>query len=477
MTETAMRPEFDQTSRLKEAIAQAGSVTLEVGPGPRPIVERKRFADPNSVYVGWNIDYKQHEDLVERNLRDPNVYAVLAAPGGAGEAVPGINEYIPEESVNEAVFANVFGEEESRYHFPANEAINPDGHSYNGSTPLDIREQSLHDVVPLLKEKGLVTIIETYTPLKAPLDEVKTMLEAAGLEVLFAIERDNPNDRNEFAYMLPTYGKNIGDARPGSYIIQAMKTTGETLMPLDDLLTYTEDGRVERTTSPYRLYEYVEDDGVLDIDTLVLLGVEDASPDVQLQALVDASEATLQDFSKVSGITVVPHEVREQDEHGSIIISAEKIEPTEATDEEKLDYIPGVVAYYGHVFSQFEDLARGRANTNVLYHTDLSKPSQYVFGSIEGQEPQNYFVDLDPELNTIATNQDGGWLLDEHFIIAVAELAAVSHGHMAGHEELVGLIDTFKHSRLVNSRQLRMIEYALQTGQAYTQDKQDLALR
>lgn len=221
-------PEIDRRAELHEAIKRADHVVLEVGPGPYPYLDGQFDTHgQRSVYIGWNIDPRQHKILTDE-YADHNKFALLAKPPGHTGPEPSINEFLEPGTIDEVIFANVLGEPDSGLNFRGRPALNPSGEDYRGSSPIASRFASLEAAADFLKPGGTLTVIETVTPAhEFPDFEVKPaaikLLEQHGLEIMYSLEKRNPEDRAELATELQHYGNSDADAADNSYIVHAHK--------------------------------------------------------------------------------------------------------------------------------------------------------------------------------------------------------------------------------------------------------------
>ena len=169
----ATQNELDRIPNLHEAIAGSRHVFLEVGTGVNPVpIERATLVGLGGIYIGWNIDSRQHYRLWFEELRmgsRPHCWAVYQPLGPANYRSSlsdniGIESVIPPSSIDEIFIGNIVGEPHSIYNFPKNKILNRSGNEYRGSTPGYRKEQLLRSVYDILKPGGIITVLETETP-------------------------------------------------------------------------------------------------------------------------------------------------------------------------------------------------------------------------------------------------------------------------------------------------------------------------
>lgn len=228
MAETAFHPEVDRRAELQEAIAATRHAVLEMGTGPRPALHafRERYGD-NHVYVGWNIDPRQHKNLAETlDTSDKhNTYAVHTnehfVDGGTN-----IEEFILPGTLDEVLVSNVFGEPNSHHNYRGHPILNSEGDDYMGGTDFGSKKASLMAVTRLLKPGGALNVVESISPEFAPpLEDMKAVLEQAGLKVMYALDQTNSADQQELFMELSRLGSQRLDAH--SYMIFAIKPREE----------------------------------------------------------------------------------------------------------------------------------------------------------------------------------------------------------------------------------------------------------
>ncbi len=193
-------------------------------------------------------------------------------------------------------------------------------------------------------------------------------------------------------------------------------------------------GRYVRQISPYLLYEYSDQhDAVYGPDILETLGVQDSSDQEKLEGLVGASTEELGNVFEGSTTKVVPHTIIQEDIAGKLEIASSEVVPDVADDSTRLGYLGTVLDYFETRIGDFNNLLDGKSEQSPLFHTDLAKPLQYVYGRIDQtSDPCLYFVDVGPEITVLATNDDYGWVLSAAFRHSLLEMAAT-----IGHNESV----------------------------------------
>jgi hypothetical protein len=181
-----------QVSKLHEAIAAAGQVTVEFGTGRLPLFESQssHTFNANNLYIGANLDSKQHKFLADR-IEGTDGFAVLSEKNDAGN----INKLpIPDASADMVFMANVFGEQDSEHIM---ELFKNAERRYMGSSSIDAKTQTLIEAKRLLKDNGKLVILETNTPYegavgrKEPYKTMAALLEKSGFKVTDTIDRSN----------------------------------------------------------------------------------------------------------------------------------------------------------------------------------------------------------------------------------------------------------------------------------------------
>ncbi len=194
------------------------------------------------------------------------------------------------------------------------------------------------------------------------------------------------------------------------------------------LLQESVDGGSEyqREISTSVLYEYSnEHDAVYGPGILYTLGVQDSSDGEKLAMLVRASNDELANIFQNSEVNIAPHTISQDDNTGTVEIISAGITPDIVDDNTRLGYIGTVLDYFETRISDFSELLGGTRDESPLFHTDLAKPSQYVYGRIDqSNDPSLYFVDLDPEITVLATRDEYGWVLAKAFRHSLLEVAA-----------------------------------------------------
>lgn len=232
MSREILHPEIDRRHELHEALERAEQVVLEVGPGSQPYLDGPYGSQPrDSVYIGWNIDPRQHKLLVD-TYEGPSRFAVLAKPPDHEGPEPTIDEFIQPDSIDTIIFANILGERDTSRHFKKESRLNPSGDDYRGATPLQSRLASLEAAVSFLKPLGTITVIETMTPTHDFPDreirpEALRFLQSHGLEVVASLEARKPDDVERLVAELHDYGKEPSTSDKRSYLVRAQKPKNE----------------------------------------------------------------------------------------------------------------------------------------------------------------------------------------------------------------------------------------------------------
>ncbi len=163
MTEVMTDPWQAEINQFQDAILGAQHVTFEIGTGLNPLPRNlgPHHFDEGNVYVGWNIDSRQHRYYTERLMG--NGCLAVHVPIEESERLLDI---VPSNSVDEAVAINVLGERPGLEHYLGTK-INPSTGQlpkYLGATPLTQKFESLRLARELIKPGGQIVLIETYTP-------------------------------------------------------------------------------------------------------------------------------------------------------------------------------------------------------------------------------------------------------------------------------------------------------------------------
>lgn len=174
-------------------------------------------------------------------------------------------------------------------------------------------------------------------------------------------------------------------------------------------------------------YELTED-AMFGPDALAVLGVEDAAEVDQLIAIAATNESELSKLSASGIIKIAPHQtvIAAGKKGPEVKYVVDKIEPTIAPPQERLAYLTSVLNYYEQVFDDFVNILDGNGQGRV-FHADLVKPAQYVYGSLRGQSPELYFVDIEPDIASVAVKDEDGPVLSGLFAGALKDLSMMSH--------------------------------------------------
>jgi hypothetical protein len=208
-----------QVSKLHEAIAQAEHVTVEFGTGDMPLFESQdaQTFNAQNLYVGVNLDSKQHKFLADK-IEDIDGFAVLSEKNKDGniDKLP-----IPDGTVDTIFMANVFGEPDSEY------IMEPFKHAdglYRGNSDIDSKTATLKEAKRLLKEDGMIVVLENNTPYAAGFsgnfETMAELVEEAGFHVVDAINQKSDNWEE---IVLP-FAKPVEWWSYGSYLVLAQKS-------------------------------------------------------------------------------------------------------------------------------------------------------------------------------------------------------------------------------------------------------------
>lgn len=230
MTETAFHPEIDRRQELQEVIRTADYSILDVGTGSTAMHEwLRRPHGTDSVYVGWNIDSKQHKLLADNIDEGTPAYAVIAGiplRDSEGKYVEGsIMDFIERDSIDEVVMANVFGEPDSNRNYAGHPALNRWSIEYKGNSGVGEKVKTMQAALDLMKPGGKLTIVEAITPYKAPtVDALVDVLSGAlGMEISLVLEQEDEADRVALFEQLTAYGQHIHPLQHDSFMIVATK--------------------------------------------------------------------------------------------------------------------------------------------------------------------------------------------------------------------------------------------------------------
>ena len=207
-----------QITRLHEAMVQAEHVTVEFGTGDMPLFESQdaQAFNAQNLYIGVNIDSKQHKYLADR-VESIDGFAVLGKKSEDGniDSLP-----IPEKSVDTVFMANVFGEPDSEY------IMEPFKHAdglYRGNSNIESKTATLEEAKRLLKDGGRIVVLENNTPYGAGFsgnyDSMVKILEGAGFHVAVAINQKSV----DWGELVTPFAKPVEWWSYGSYIVIAQK--------------------------------------------------------------------------------------------------------------------------------------------------------------------------------------------------------------------------------------------------------------
>ncbi len=186
MSEAGLHPkslEQLQLEQLHNAVSAADTVTVEFGTGYMPLFEAggSTWFDRDNLYVGVNIDSRQHKHLAE-HVGAVGGFAVLAEREEATGApqVPLLGA-----SVDTVFLGEVFGEPDSPHIMSAFRQA--DG-QYHGRSTLGAKQATLHEAARLLRPDGRLVVLETNTPFgirpgQRSYHTMTTILESNGFDV------------------------------------------------------------------------------------------------------------------------------------------------------------------------------------------------------------------------------------------------------------------------------------------------------
>lgn len=207
-----------QASKLHEAINSADYVTVEFGTGDMPLfdIQDTLTFDARNLYIGVNIDPKQHKFLAEK-VKDIEGYALLSDKNEEGR----IDKLtIPDNSVDTIFMANVFGEPDSQHIM---QPFKDSDGLYKGNTNLTSKIETLHEARRILKEGGKIAILENNTPYNAGFsgnyNSMTSLLEDAELQVIEAVNQKD----GDWAELVSQFAKPAEWWSYSSYIVIAQK--------------------------------------------------------------------------------------------------------------------------------------------------------------------------------------------------------------------------------------------------------------
>lgn len=208
-----------QVSKLHEAIDAASHVTVEFGTGDTPLFElqTEHSFNANNLYVGVNLDSKQHKHLAAKT-EAINGFAVLSEKNEHGtiDQLP-----IPNGSVDMVFMANVFGEPDSEHIMEQFKGI--DG-LYKGNSDIDSKTETLNVAKRLLKDGGRIVILENNTPYQAGFsgdyDSMVQLLRDSGFDTITAINQKD----EDWGELVTQFAKPVEWWSYGSYLVIAQKS-------------------------------------------------------------------------------------------------------------------------------------------------------------------------------------------------------------------------------------------------------------
>lgn len=194
-----------EKGRLLEAMQNANIITVEFGTGDLPLFNAQNTVtyDSDNLYIGVNVDSKQHEYLASRVENIQGIAVLASFEDKVIEKLP-----VPDASVDLVFMANVLGEPESEYIM--HDFKHGDG-KYRGSSSIESKVQTLHESARILKDAGHLVVLENNTPYmdwrnrKEPYSNTVELLKTAGLEIIEAIDqRDESWKEIVSQYATPT---------------------------------------------------------------------------------------------------------------------------------------------------------------------------------------------------------------------------------------------------------------------------------
>jgi hypothetical protein len=183
-----------------------------------------------------------------------------------------------------------------------------------------------------------------------------------------------------------------------------------------------------RTIIPERfLADYSDaEDALYGPDTLIALGVFESQPHEQLAALLEASEEIYRDLETTFELAVVPHELVEGENNWELH-AARVLTPEDATTNQKLGFLVPTTRYHRYVVEQYVAMLNGEREDPIIFHNDMSRSGQFVFGSVGDEDPRVYLTDIDPEITVCARIEEDGLPTIEGMLPrCIVDLAATS---------------------------------------------------
>lgn len=175
-----------QVNKLHKAVQVADRVTVEFGTGNLPLFASQNVTifDQDNLYIGVNIDPKQHKRLADR-IDNLHGFAIL------NEDIDTLP--LPDGTIDTIFMGNVFGEPDSKYIMA--DFRYPDGY-YRGNSNMESKVKTLHEAGRLLKPDGHLVILENTTPyrmskgvMQRPSSDMTTILKNGGYKVVEAVDR------------------------------------------------------------------------------------------------------------------------------------------------------------------------------------------------------------------------------------------------------------------------------------------------
>jgi ubiquinone/menaquinone biosynthesis C-methylase UbiE len=196
-----------EKDRLFEAMQNANTITVEFGTGDLPLFNAQDTVryDSDNLYIGINVDSKQHDYLASRVENIQGIAVLASFEGKVIEKLP-----VADASVDVVFMANVLGEPESEYIM--HDFKHGDG-KYRGSSSIESKVRTLHESARILKDTGYLVVLENNTPYmdwrsrEEPYSNTVELLKVAGLEIIDAIDqRDESWNEVVGQYAKPTEG-------------------------------------------------------------------------------------------------------------------------------------------------------------------------------------------------------------------------------------------------------------------------------
>ena len=229
-----------------------------------------------------------------------------------------------------------------------------------------------------------------------------------------------------------------------------------------------EGDEVVRTLLPERTLRHFRDDesAVYGPKLIEHLGASDLSDKDMLRALLDATAEVHAQVEEITGIPVLPATLEETDDSWRLR-APRLVEPEDVTLDQRFSFLPGVTEYYEYVVDNAIALVNGEADEPIVYHNDLTRVNQYMFGSVDGEVPHLILTDLDTEIDTAGEQDEYGWMIDKHVPWGLIDLATGAHYYSDGEaimEKVEELAERLRVEGMISDEELGRIQQGYELG-------------